>query len=62
MAMTIENSLLWQAESEAEQIAALRESLGDNVNEAVIQVMAMLYRKGWNDCFKLARLHSVKGA
>jgi len=60
MTMKLDDSLRWQAESENEQIALLRATLGDSVNEAAIDAMAALYRAGWNDCFKAARLHGVE--
>ena len=33
------------------QIAALRATLGRDVNEAALGAMACLYREGWQDCF-----------
>ena len=60
MTMKLEDSLRWQAESAAVYIERLRESLGDSVNDNILDVMAKLYREGWSDCFKLARLHGVE--
>jgi len=60
MSMKLDDSLRWQAESADAQIASLRATLGDSVNEAAIEAMAALYRAGWNECFKAARLHGVE--
>lgn len=60
MAMTLEQSLQWQANRESAYIAALRASLGDSANDQTIEAMALLYRAGWNDCFAAARLHGVE--
>ena len=58
--MTTEKSQAWLEASLAEQIASLRASLGNDVNEAALGAMACLYRQGWNDCLKLAQVHGVK--
>ena len=60
MTMRLEDCLRWQAESAQEQIQRLRNALGGNVNEEALRAMESLYRAGWNDCFKLARLHGVE--
>lgn len=60
MTMQLEDCLRWQAESAQEQIQRLRDALGGNVNEEALRAMESLYRAGWNDCFKLARLHGVE--
>lgn len=62
MAMTLEDCFRWQWESESERIESLRETLGDNVNQAALDAMAAIYRAGWQDCWKLARLHGVNKA
>lgn len=58
--MNIEQSYKWQSDSVATYVASLRASLGDNVNEAAIEAMESLYRAGWDDCYRLARLNGVK--
>lgn len=58
--MTIEKSLKWLSESESDIESTLRAGLIDEPEQAVIDVMLSLYRRGWNDCHKLARLHGVK--
>lgn len=58
--MTIEKSLKWQTESESDIESILRAGLVEKPDQAVIDVMLSLYRRGWNDCYKLARLHGVK--
>lgn len=60
MTMKLEDSLRWQAESAAGYVERLRQGLGDSVDERILDVMAKLYGEGWNDCFKLARLHGVE--
>lgn len=60
MTMKLDDSLRWQAESVDAQIERLRATLGDSVNQAALDAMAMLYREGWNECFKAARLHGVE--
>ena len=60
MTMKLDDSLRWQAESADAHIDSLRAALGDSVNEAAIEAMAALYRAGWNECFKAARLHGVE--
>lgn len=60
MTMTIEKSLKWQTESESDIESILRAGLVEKPDQAVIDVMLSLYRRGWNDCYKLARLHGVK--
>lgn len=60
MTMKLEDSLRWQAESESDIESILRAGLVDEPDQAVIDVMLSLYRRGWNDCFKLARLHGVE--
>ena len=58
MTMTIEQSIQWQSDSAETYIAALRLSLGDSVNNGVIDAMESLYRAGWNDCYRHARINS----
>lgn len=58
MAMTLEQSIKWQSDSVATYIASLRAGLGDSVNEAAIDAMELLYRAGWDDCYRLAKLNS----
>lgn len=60
MAMSLEDNLRWQWESASERIEALRQTLGDNVNEAALDAMAAIYREGWRDCWRVARLHGVE--
>jgi len=60
MTMTIEKSRKWLAESESDIESTLRAGLIDAPDQAVIDVMLSLYRRGWNDCNKLAPLHRVK--
>lgn len=60
MAMTLEDNLRWQWESASERIEALRQTLGDNVNQAALDAMAIIYREGWQDCWRVARLHGVE--
>lgn len=56
--MDIEQSMQWQSDSVATYIAGLRASLGDSVNNDVIDAMEQLYRAGWNDCFRHVKLNS----
>ena len=58
--MDIEQSYKWQSDSVATYIAGLRASLGDSANNDVIDAMESLYRAGWDDCYRLARLNGVK--
>jgi hypothetical protein len=60
MTMTLEQSIKWQSDSAETYIAALRLSLGDSVNNGVIDAMESLYRAGWTDCYQLAKLNGVK--
>ena len=60
MAMTLEDNLRWQWESASERIESLRQTLGDNVNQAALDAMAAIYREGWQDCWRVARLHGVE--
>jgi hypothetical protein len=55
--MTEQQSMQWQSDSVATYVASLKASLGDNVNNDVIEVMEQLYRAGWNDCYRLAKLN-----
>ena len=59
MTMTLEQSLQWQADSEATYVASLRAGLDEFASDEVIKAMAALYRAGWDDCFKLAQLNGV---
>jgi hypothetical protein len=59
MTMTEQQSIQWQSDSAGTYIAALRASLGDSVNEATLEAMEMLYRAGWNDCYRLAKLNGA---
>lgn len=58
--MDIEQSINWQSDSVATYVASLKASLGDSVNQAAIDAMESLYRAGWNDCYRLAKLNGVK--
>jgi hypothetical protein len=58
--MTLEQSMQWQSDSVATYIAGLRASLGDSANNDIIDAMESLYRAGWNDCYRLAKLNGVK--
>ena len=58
--MTLEKSFKWLAESESDIEQTLRAGLIEEPEQAVIDVMLSLYRRGWNDCFKIARVHGVK--
>lgn len=63
MTMTLEKSQAWLEQSIVEQIGYLRAELNNDLNpvrEDALDAMASLYRQGWNDCFKLARVHGVK--
>jgi hypothetical protein len=57
MTMTEQQSMQWQSDSVATYVASLKASLGDNVNNDVIDAMEQLYRTGWNDCYRLAKLN-----
>ena len=57
--MDIEQSYKWQSDSVATYVASLRASLGDSVNNDVIAAAEQLYRAGWNDCYRLAKLNGV---
>jgi hypothetical protein len=57
--MTEQQSMQWQSDSVATYVASIKASLGDNVNNDVIDVMEQLYRAGWNDCYRLAKLNGV---
>jgi hypothetical protein len=50
--MKLEQSMQWQSDSVATYVASLRASLGDSVNNDVIDAMEQLYRAGWNDCYR----------
>jgi hypothetical protein len=50
--MTLEQSIQWQGDSAETYIASLKASLGDSVNQAAIDAMELLYRAGWNDCYR----------
>ena len=52
MTITLEQSIKWQHDSAASYIAALRATLGDSVNNGVIDAMEQLYRAGWDDCHR----------
>lgn len=56
--MTEQQSMQWQSDSVAIYVASLKASLGDNVNNDVIDAMEQLYRAGWNDCYRLAKLNN----
>ena len=58
MTMTLEQSLQWQSDSVATYVASLRASLTGSVNESAIDAMELLYRAGWNDCYRLATINS----
>jgi hypothetical protein len=58
MTMTEQQSMQWQSDSVAIYVASLKASLGDNVNNDVIDAMEQLYRAGWNDCYRLAKLNN----
>ena len=58
MTMTLEQSLQWQSDSVATYVASLRASLTGSVNESAIDAMELLYRAGWNDCYRLAKLNN----
>ncbi len=60
MTMTLEKSQQWLALNEHRHIEALRAKLGGVLNEAAIDAMVAIYREGWNDCFRNARLNGVK--
>jgi hypothetical protein len=60
MTMKLENSFKWLAESESDIESILRAGMIEQPEQAVVDVMLSLYRRGWNDCFKLARLHGVE--
>ena len=60
MSMQLENSLQWQADSVAAHIDRLRATLGEAADEQTLAAMAALYRAGWSDCYKFARLHGVE--
>lgn len=60
MPMTLEDCLRWQADIAETRVQHLRATLGDSVNEPALAAMESLYRAGWNDCFRLARLHGVE--
>ena len=57
--MDIEQSYKWQCDSVATYIAGLKASLSDSANNDIIDAMESLYRAGWNDCYRLARLNGV---
>lgn len=57
--MNLEQSYKWQSDSAETYIAALRASLGDSVNNGVIDAMESLYRAGWNDCYRHAKLNAA---
>lgn len=57
--MDIEQSIQWQGDSVETYIASLKASLGDSVNQAAIDAMELLYRAGWNDCYRLAKLNAA---
>jgi hypothetical protein len=59
MTMTEQQSIQWQGDSAETYIAALRASLGDNVNNDVIDAMEQLYRAGWNDCYRHVRINKA---
>ena len=56
--MDIEQSIQWQGDSVETYIASLKASLGDSVNQAALDAMELLYRAGWDDCYRLAKLNS----
>ena len=60
MTMKLDDSLRWLAESESDIESTLRAGMIEKPEQAVVDVMLALYRRGWNDCFKLARVHGVK--
>jgi hypothetical protein len=57
MTMTEQQSIEWQGDSVETYIASLKASLGDSVNQAAIDAMELLYRAGWDDCYRLAKLN-----
>jgi hypothetical protein len=57
--MTLEQSMQWQSDSVATYVASLRASLGDSVNNDVIDAMEQLYRAGWNDCYRHVRINKA---
>lgn len=58
--MNFEQSIKWQNDSVEAYISGIRASLGDSAKNDVIDAMESLYRAGWNDCYRLARLNGVK--
>ena len=58
--MDIEQSYKWQCDSVETYVASLRASLGDSASNDIIDAMESLYRAGWDDCYRLARLNGVK--
>lgn len=58
--MNIEQSYKWQSDSVATYVASLKASLGDSANNDIIDAMEQLYRAGWDDCYRLARLNGVR--
>ena len=48
MTMREQQSMQWQSDSVATYVASLKASLGDNVNNDVIDAMEQLYRAGWS--------------
>lgn len=59
MTMTEQQSIQWQGDSVETYIASLKASLGDSVNQAAIDAMELLYRAGWDDCYRLAKLNGA---
>ena len=57
--MNLEQSYKWQRDSVETYIASLKASLGDSVNNDIIDAMEQLYIAGWNDCYRHACLNGV---